>query len=110
MQLKLILNLKRSGPGDRVVIFGSTVPKWWSYTHANHKARDGGGCIDPGILNLNARWKCVCQIYVPAALSQDKKLRAPIEQQLVCPQRRCGRFPEDRNLLRLLRVEQRFLV
>ena len=49
------------------------------------------------------------QMYVPAAWTQEKKLGIPIEQELVWPQRRCGRFAEDRNLLRLLRIEPRFL-
>ena len=49
------------------------------------------------------------QMYVPAALTLEKELGVSTEQELVWPQRSCGRFTEDRNLLRLLRIELRFL-
>ena len=49
------------------------------------------------------------QIHVPAPWIQEKKLGIPLEQEPVWPQKRCGRFAEDRNLLRLFRIEPRFL-
>ena len=59
MQVNLTLNLKRSGPGERLVIFGTRVQNVGVLPMHTMKPVMWSGCIlvCPVTLNLDARWK-----------------------------------------------------
>jgi hypothetical protein len=69
------------------------------------KAYWGSGGIDPHILNLGTRWRCLVSFTPRSLYPQGKSPWYPLDRRLDGPQSRSGRGGEEENSLRLPALE-----